>query len=101
MTTSVGERWSALLDEIEQGVEACNQRYLCGGDVDIDVPLSFTPAPDPGPLPASLEPRARVVLERLRSVEAMIERVPRPGVVPRATRFTTPAHRRATFEREI
>jgi hypothetical protein len=90
-----------LLDQLEQGVEACNQRYLSGGDVDVDVPLSFSPAADLGPLPASLAPRARVVLERLRAVEAMIERVPRPGIVPRATRFTTPAHHRATFEREI
>jgi hypothetical protein len=89
--------WTAVLDGIERGVDACARRYLAGEDV--DVPAGDPPPPDLGPLPRELEPRARAVLAHLRDTESKLARVPRPGAAPRRARFSATPHREATFER--
>jgi hypothetical protein len=100
MTATDDLRWASLLDELALGAAACLERYVRGGDVDLPVPVSFAPPVDLGPLPATLETRAREVLSQLHAAEARVARVPRPGALPRATRFSGRGHVRATFERD-
>jgi hypothetical protein len=93
------DAWSAVLDDIERRVEACERRYLAGDDV--DVPPSAPVPSDLGPLPHQLEVRARSVLARLQDTEAKLARVPRPGAPRRRARFSSAPHREATFERRV
>jgi len=78
-------RWESVLDAIELDADTCVARFVRGDDIDA-LPRCEPPA-DLGPLPAELEPRARAVLARVQEVEALLERIPRPGLVPRPARF--------------
>jgi hypothetical protein len=93
------QAWADVLDAIELGVVACERRYVDGDDVDIPPPPTIPS--DLGPLPRSLETRARAVLGRLRAAESKLARIPRPGVVPRRARFATSTDDAATFEHRM
>jgi len=97
--TSTTARWSEVLDAIEHDAETCVARFIRGDDVDA-LPCCEPPV-DIGPLPAELEPRARAVLARVREVEAMLERIPRPGLTPRPHRFGTSDDVGSTFTRRV
>jgi len=94
-STSTVARWEEVLDAIEHDADTCVARFVRGDDVDA-LPCC-EPPDDIGPLPAALEPRARAVLARVREVEAMLDRIPRPGVVPRPTRFASHPDVNSTF----
>ena len=89
------DRWERVLDSIELDADVCIARFVRGDD--IDTLPAYKPPTDLGPLPAALEPRAQAVLARVREAESMLDRIPRPGIVPRPTRFGTAGDGGTTF----
>jgi hypothetical protein len=93
------QAWIDVLDSIERGVDACEQRYITGEPVDIPVAPSLPS--QIGPLPPALEARARAVLARLHEIESKIARIPRPGTHARGGRFGAPDRTTASFEHRV
>jgi hypothetical protein len=93
------QAWIDVLESVEQGVDACERRYILGEAV--EMPPAPTLPELMQPLPPELEARARSVLARLSDIESKVARIPRPGAPVRSARFGGAERATATFDHRM